>query len=41
MPSSGNKKHQCRVEKASATETVDLGSIPGQAKPKAIHSFPA
>ena len=34
-----------RVDKASATETVDLGSIPSRVKPKTIkigiHSFPA
>ena len=34
-----------RVDTASATETVDLGSIPGRVKPKTIkigiHSFPA
>ena len=34
-----------RVDKASATETVDSGSIPGRVKPKTIkigiHSFPA
>ena len=34
-----------RVDRASATETVDLGSIPGRIKPKnikiGIHSFPA
>ena len=34
-----------RVDRASATETVDLGSIPGRVKPKStkigIHSFPA
>ena len=34
-----------RVDRASATETVDLGSIPGRVKPKTIkigiHSFPA
>ena len=34
-----------RVERASATETVDTGSIPGRVKPKTIkigiHSFPA
>ena len=36
---------QCRVDKASATETVDLGLIPGRVKPvkttkSGIHSFP-
>ena len=34
-----------RVDRASATEAVDLGSIPGRVKPKTrkigIHSFPA
>ena len=34
-----------RVDRASATEAVDSGSIPGQVKPKTrkigIHSFPA
>ena len=34
-----------RVGRASATEAVDLGSIPGRVKPKTIkigiHSFPA
>ena len=34
-----------RVDKASATETIDLGLISGRVKPKAtniaIHSFPA
>ena len=34
-----------RVDRASATETVDLGSIPSRVKPKTIkigiHSFPA
>ena len=34
-----------RVDRASATETEDTGSLPGQVKPKAInigiHSFPA
>ena len=34
-----------RVDRASATKTVDLGSIPGRVKPKTIkigiHSFPA
>ena len=34
-----------RVDRASATETVDLDSIPGRVKPKSvkisIHSFPA
>ena len=34
-----------RVDRASATETVDSGSIPGRVKPKTIkigiHSFPA
>ena len=34
-----------RMERASATEAVDLGSIPGRVKPKTkkigIHSFPA
>ena len=34
-----------RVDRASATETVDSGSIPGQVKPKTIifdiYSFPA
>ena len=34
-----------RVERASATETVDSGSIPGRVIPKTIkidiHSFPA
>ena len=34
-----------RVDRASATETVDSGSIPGRMKPKTIkigiHSFPA
>ena len=34
-----------RVDRASATEVVDSGSIPGQVKPKTIqigiHSFPA
>ena len=34
-----------RVNRASATEVVDSGSIPGQVKPKTIqigiHSFPA
>ena len=34
-----------RVDRASATETVDLGSIPGRVKPRTIkigiHSFPA
>ena len=33
------------VDRASATETVDSGSIPGRVKPKTIkigiHSFPA
>ena len=33
-----------RADTASATETVDLGSIPGRVKPKTIktgiHSFP-
>ena len=33
-----------RVDRASATETVDLGSIPSRVKPKTIkigiHSFP-
>ena len=34
-----------RVDRASATDAVDSGSIPGQVKPKTreigIHSFPA
>ena len=34
-----------RVDRASATEAVDSGSIPGRVKPKtiriSIHSFPA
>ena len=34
-----------RVDRASAAEAVDTGSIPGQVKPKTIkigiHSFPA
>ena len=34
-----------RVDRASVTETVDSGSIPGRVKPKTIkigiHSFPA
>ena len=34
-----------RADRASATEEVDLGSIPGRVKPKTrkigIHSFPA
>ena len=34
-----------RVDRASATEAVDLGSIPGRVKPKTIkigiHSIPA
>ena len=34
-----------RVDRASATKAVDLGSIPGRVKPKTtkigIHSFPA
>ena len=34
-----------RVDEASATETVDVGSIPGHVEPKttkiSIHSFPA
>ena len=33
-----------QVDRASATEAVNLGSIPGQVKPKTkigIHSFPA
>ena len=34
-----------RVDRASATETVDSGSIPGRFKPKTIeigiHNFPA
>ena len=34
-----------QVDRASATEAVDSGSIPGRVKPKtkkiAIHSFPA
>ena len=34
-----------RVDRASATEAVDTGSIPGRVKPKirkiGIHSFPA
>ena len=34
-----------RVDRASATEAVDSGSIPGRVKPKTIkigiHSFPA
>ena len=34
-----------RVDRASATEAIDSGSIPGQVKPKTIkigiHSFPA
>ena len=34
-----------RVDRASATKTVDLGSIPGRVKPKTkkigIYSFPA
>ena len=34
-----------RVDRASATDTVDSGSIPGRVKPKTIkigiHSFPA
>ena len=34
-----------RVDRASATEEVDWGSIPGRVKPKTIkfgiHSFPA
>ena len=34
-----------RVDRASATKAVDLGSIPSQVKPKTIkigiHSFPA
>ena len=34
-----------RVDRASATETIDSGSIPGRVKPKTIkiviHSFPA
>ena len=34
-----------RVDRASASETVELGSIPGRVKPKTIkigvHSFPA
>ena len=41
--------YQCffcgRVDRASATEAVDTGSIPGRVKPKTIkigiHSFPA
>ena len=43
--SSNSKPISGRVDRASATETVDLGSIPGRAKPKTIkiviHSFPA
>ena len=35
----------CRVDRAFATEAVDLGSIPGRVKPNrikiAIHGFPA
>ena len=34
-----------QVDRASATEAVDLGSIPGRVKPKTLkigtHSFPA
>ena len=34
-----------RVDRASGTETVDSGSIPGRVKPKTIkigiHNFPA
>ena len=34
-----------RVDRVSATETLDLGSIPGRVKPNTIkigiHSFPA
>ena len=34
-----------RVDRASATEAVDSGAIPGRVKPKttriSIHSFPA
>ena len=37
--------HSGRVDRASASEAVDLGSIPGRVKPKTIkigiHSFPA
>ena len=40
-----NKPISGRVNRASATEAVDLGSIPGRVKPKTlkigIHSFPA
>ena len=43
--SSNSKPISGRVDRASATETVDLGSIPGRVKPKTIkiviHSFPA
>ena len=40
-----NKPISGRVDRASATEAVDSGSIPGRVKPKTtkigIHSFPA
>ena len=40
-----NRPISGRVDRASATETVDSGSIPGRVKPKTIkigiHSFPA
>ena len=40
-----NQSISGRVDRASATETVDLGSIPGRVKPKTrkigIHGFRA
>ena len=47
QPNAGNmfKPISGRVDRASATEAVDLASIPGRVKPKTrkigIHSFPA
>ena len=39
------KHNSGRVDRASASEAVDTGSIPGRVKPKTIkigiHSFPA
>ena len=41
----GHRSISGRVDRASATEAVDLSSIPSQVKPKTkkigIHSFPA
>ena len=41
----GTRPISGRVDRASATEAVDSGSIPGRVKPKTIkigiHSFPA